>query len=226
MSGGTNSNSLPEWQCDGCGNAFSAITRDQLKDKVSQHLSDCDAPEIWECERCGWTISKSSDHYGKAKGTHIRKCHLILNWRCRRCGQEFDATDQDDLEELKQRHRDESHCHDEPTYTPELERVSTQDIPRDPSAYQPSDHFAVRKAKRQEPPVESEVIEKLIKDGWIKPTHHRERFLFEREVGDWTWRLLVGMVDKAFLKPSKKHTAITIYALGSEQHEVADKLGL
>jgi len=228
MSHSDKSSELPNWQCDDCSKSFSAMTEDQLREKARQHLSDCDGQNdepMWTCENCGWSVSELSENYGELKGEHISKCQM-QKWACKRCGQSFQAPEQQRINELSNRHESQSKCYDDPTYQPDLGDLERQEIPREPSAYRPTDHFAVRKAKRQEPPVKSDVIEKVISDGTLKTTHYKDRFFFERRIGDWTWRVLVRMHDRAFVDDSKKHHAITVYAKESDQHELADGLGL
>lgn len=224
MSNTDSAQELPNWKCADCGESFSALTQEQLQRKVNRHQEDCDIDQRWVCEECGWSVREDDEDANVKINKHISECKL-KEYDCPRCGQHYQAPTEERMDELIKQHKNEASCYSDPTYSPEA-NLPDQQIPRNPAAYRPTDHFGVRKAKREEPPVQSGVIKKLITDGVIKRTQEKSRFLFERKIDGWTWRLFVQLMDEAFMIDSKKHLVVTIYAAESDQHEVANDFGI
>lgn len=89
-------------------------------------------------------------------------------------------------------------------------------LPREPSAYRPSNHFAYRFKTRQNPPITDRVIETCIREGEIVPTRHAKRWKFVTEIEQngesYRWWLIVG------LSGDPPYTVVTAYCPHSESH--------
>lgn len=92
------------------------------------------------------------------------------------------------------------------------------DLPRDPSAYCPSDNFVYHYKYREDPPITETVIETCIREGDVHPSRDPDCYQFEAVVSHkgraYRWWLVVT-------PDGPPHTIVTAYVPDAESHEAA-----
>jgi len=99
----------------------------------------------------------------------------------------------------------------------------TYAIPREPSAYRPTDHFMQMKRVREDPPVTGEVINNCFTEGDLADTNVSDRYKFvwkeQKPRSNDHWYLIVAVDRAAFERESRKHHALTIYVEGAHDYD-------
>lgn len=150
----------------------------------------------------------------------------LPKWACPNCGKIFRAISNDSLDA-----KAENHLADCESATQLSDGEDQQDAkynvtvkaPRDPDAYEMSEHFHSMYVRREDPAAGADTIQNVLQHGVIKSTHVSGRYVFDHPYDGWRWWIVVKLVDEAFYKPYKKHVAVTIYSPESESHEQVKK---
>ena len=94
--------------------------------------------------------------------------------------------------------------------------LSPEHLPREPSAYCPSDNLVYHYKRREDPPITDEVIGTCIREGEIQPSRDPECYQFEAVISqtgrDYRWWLVVTA-------DGPPHTIVTAYVPDAESHE-------
>jgi len=91
-------------------------------------------------------------------------------------------------------------------------------LPRTVEDYKASTHFMERLKYRTDPEPSKEIVHDVLEYGTVKDTHLPQRLIFEQEIGDNIWWVLIEVNEDAFEQENKYHTLLTVYCKNSD-HE-------
>lgn len=147
----------------------------------------------------------------------------LPQWACPDCYEVLDAITEDSLHDKVEDHRrdcDGRSIHEAPD---DAKYSATVKAPRDPDAYEMSEHFHSMYVRREAPSADSATLAAVMEHGRIKSTHVSGRYIFEHQHDGWLWWIVVKLADEAFYKPAEKHLAVTIFSPESDQHQEVEK---
>jgi hypothetical protein len=150
----------------------------------------------------------------------------LPEWACPNCGDIFTAITEDSLNEKADNHLEDCEVDIQASgddVTEDAKYSATVKAPRDPEAYEMSEHFHSMYVRRENPSADSGTLEEVIRNGVIKTTHVSGRYLFEHRYDGWLWWIIVDLVDEAFYKPGVNHIAVSLYSPESDEHEQVKK---
>jgi hypothetical protein len=112
------------------------------------------------------------------------------------------------------------------------------EVPREPAAYTATTHFRQRLNGRKDPELKTWILEECIEEGRLRGVGDIDvrgpdldettaTFAFDREIwsqGTHQWRVVVGIVPKAFAEDDVHHRVITAFCRchSDDQQEVSD----
>jgi predicted nucleic acid-binding Zn-ribbon protein len=150
----------------------------------------------------------------------------LPKWACPDCGKIFRAITQDSLNDKAKNHLDDCDVDLQSGIEGEKKDAEynvTLKAPRDPDAYEMSEHFHSMYIRRNNPSADGETINSVLRKGVIKSTHVSGRYLFDHRHDGWRWCIIVKLVDDAFYKANEKHIAITLFSPESDSHDEVTK---
>lgn len=98
-------------------------------------------------------------------------------------------------------------------------------VPRDPKAYRSTQHFINRLKQRVPEKLQSDIAARCVRHGELKAvsaagkasSNAHQDFAFFHEIDGTTWKLVVGIVPRAYESDHVKHFARSIYPVEETQ---------